>query len=70
MVHIYNEILLSHKKGWIWVSWTEVDEPTACYMKWSKSERENKYHILTYIHGIQKDGTHEPVCRSGIEMQT
>ena len=69
VVHIYNEILLSHKKGWIWVSWTEVDEPTACYMKWSKSERENKYHILTLICGIWENGTDEPICKAEIETQ-
>ena len=39
-LHTYNEILLSHKKEWIWVSSTEVDEPRACFTEWSKSERE------------------------------
>ena len=27
VLHIYNEILVSHKKEWIWVSFSEVDEP-------------------------------------------
>ena len=31
VVHIHNEILLSHKKEWICVSSSEVDEPRACY---------------------------------------
>ena len=31
VVHIYNEILLSHKKEHIWVSANEGDEPRACY---------------------------------------
>ena len=35
-----NGILLSHRNEWIWVSWTEVDEPRACYTEWNKSERE------------------------------
>ena len=40
VVHICNEILLSHKKEWIWVSSSELDEPRGCYIEWSKSERE------------------------------
>ena len=49
MVHIYNGILLSHKKEQMCVSCSEVDKPRACY---TKSERWNKYHILMYIYGI------------------
>ena len=50
MVHMYNGILLNHKKEWIWVSWTEVAEPRACYTEWSKSEREKQIlYISTYI---------------------
>ena len=30
----------------------------------------NKYHTLTHIYGIQKDGTDESTQRAGIEMQT
>ena len=33
-------------------------------------KEKNKYRILTHINGIQKNGTDEPICRSGIEMQT
>ena len=45
MVHIYNEVLLSHKKEWNWAICTDVDGPRVCHTEWSKSERE-KYHIL------------------------
>ena len=39
-------------------------------MRWMKLEpiilsevsRKNKYHVLMHIHGIQKDGTDEPIC--------
>ena len=41
-VHIYNGMLLSHKKEHIWDSSNEVDEPRAYYTEWNKSERENK----------------------------
>ena len=50
VIHIYNEILLSHKKQQIWVSSSEVDESRACYTEWSKSERENQIlYINAYI---------------------
>ena len=42
MVHVYNGILLGHKKGQIWVSSREVDAPRACYTEWIKSEREKQ----------------------------
>ena len=42
VVHIYNGILLSHKKEHIWVSSNEVDQPRAYYTEWGKSERENQ----------------------------
>ena len=32
-VHIYNGILLSHKKEWIWVGFDEVDDPKTYYTK-------------------------------------
>ena len=63
MVIVYDGILLSHKKC-IWVSSNEVDEPTACYTEWSKSERE-KYHILTHM----KSRRMVPKYRGGIETQ-
>ena len=32
-------------------------------------KEKNKYHVLTRIYGIQKNGTDEPICRAGIETQ-
>ena len=32
-------------------------------------KEKNKYCILTHICGISKNGTDEPICRAGIEMQ-
>ena len=54
VVHLYNEILLSHKKEQIWVSSSEVDEPRACYTDWSKSEREKQIYINAYIWNLEK----------------
>ena len=35
----------------------------------SKKEKD-RYHVLTHIYAIQKNGSHEPICRAGVEMQT
>ena len=40
VVHVYNGILLSHKKEQIWICSKEMDKPRAYYTDWSKSERE------------------------------
>ena len=48
---IYTGILLSHKKEWIWVSSSEVDETRACYTEWTQKEK-NEYCILTYKYTI------------------
>ena len=34
------------------------------------AHKTEKYHIVTYIHGIWRNSTDEPVCRDGLEMQT
>ena len=50
MVHIYNGILLSHRKEHIWVSANEVNEPRDYYIEWSKSERDKQIaHELMYM---------------------
>ena len=55
VVHIYNGILLSHKKGWMWVSWTEVDQLSAYYTERSKSEKEKQIsYINAYIWKLEK----------------
>ena len=65
--HIYSGI--SVKNGTIWVSCSEMDEPRACYTEWSKSEREKQIsYINAYIWNL-KNGTNEPICREGMEMQ-
>ena len=51
------------------VSSSEVDESPDIQSEVSQKE-ENKYHTLTHIYGIQKNGTDEPICKAGIETQT
>ena len=33
-------------------------------------KEKDKYHILTHIHGIQKNGTEELICMAAMEKQT
>ena len=42
MAHIYNGILLSHKKKWDWVICSEVDGLRDCHTELSKSEGEKQ----------------------------
>ena len=54
VVHMYNGILLRHKKEQAWVSSSEVDEPRAYYTEWSKSEREEQIsYINAYIENLE-----------------
>ena len=55
MVHIYNGILLSHKKEWNWVICRDIDRPRDCHTEWSKSEREKQIsYINAYIWKLEK----------------
>ena len=46
LVHIYNGILLSYKKEYIWVSSNEVHETGYCYTEWSNSEGETPIQYI------------------------
>ena len=71
MVHIHNGILLSHRKECFLESvlarWMNL-EPII-HSEVSQKEKD-KYHILTHIHGIQKNGTEELICMAAMEKQT
>ena len=45
VVHIYNRILLSHKKEQIQVTCSEVVESRASYTSEVSQKEKNKYHI-------------------------
>ena len=67
VVHIYNGILLSHKKEWNLVICSNVDGSRDCRTEWSKSEREKQIsYINAYMWNLE-NGTDEPVCRAEIE---
>ena len=55
VVHIYNGIILSHKKEWNWVICRGVDGPSDCHTEWSKSEREKQIsYINAYMWNLEK----------------
>ena len=45
-----------------------MDLETVIPSEVSQKEK-NKYHILSHLCGIQKNGTDEPVCKAEIETQ-
>ena len=63
MVHVYNGILLSHKKDRNWAICRDVDGPTVCQSEGCQKAK-NKYRILMHVCGIDKDGTDEPIYRN------
>ena len=55
MVHIYNGILLSHKKEQNCAICRYVDEPRDCHTEWSKSEREKQISYgIAYMWNLEK----------------
>ena len=69
MVHIYNGILLSHKKERNWVICRDVDGSRDCHTEWSKSEREKQISYFNAYMWNLENGTDEPVCGAEIETQ-
>ena len=67
-MYIYNGILAIKRKeiGSFVVMWMDLE--SVIQSELSQKEK-NKYHILTHICGIQKNGTDEPISRAGIETQ-
>ena len=55
VVHIYNGILLSHKKEWNWVICRDVDGSRDSHTEWSKSEREKQIsYINAFMWNLEK----------------
>ena len=70
MAHVYNRILLSHKKKLKWVICSEVDGPRVCHTEWSQKEEKQIPYANTYIWNLKKKGSEEPRGRTGIKTQT
>ena len=70
VVHIYNGILLSHKKDNIEsVLMRRMNLESIIQSEVSQKEKD-KYHILMHIYGIQENGTDEFIYRAAMEKQT
>ena len=55
MVHIYNGILLSHKKERNWVIFWGMDGLRDCDTEWNKLEREKQIlYNITYMWNLEK----------------
>ena len=56
-IHIYNRILLSHKKEWNWVTCREAVIPRVCHTEWRSRKEKNKYcikYMNAYIRNLWK----------------
>ena len=53
VVHIYNRILLCHKKEWNNAICSNMDGPRDYHTEWSQTEK-GKYHMIWLICGILK----------------
>ena len=51
VVHIYNGILLNHKKEWNNAICSNMDATRDYHAKWTKSEKD-KYHMISLKYGI------------------
>ena len=65
-VHVYNRILISHKKEWNNAICSNMDGPRDYHTKWSKPD---KYQI-SLICGILKKDTHELIYKTEINRPT
>ena len=67
VVHIYNEISLSHKKEQNNAICSNMDTTRDYHTKWSKSERERQItYDITYMWNLRYD-TNEPIYKTETE---
>ena len=70
VVHIYNGILLSHKKEQNNAICSNMDATGDYHTKWSESERERQIpHDITYMWNLKYD-TNEPIYEAETDSQT
>ena len=76
-VYIYNGILLSHRKEQNNAICSNMDGPRDCHTEWSKSDTEDKSHMILHLHVESKKkatknfkkATDELIYRTEIELQ-
>ena len=70
VVHIHNGILLSHKKNAyesVLMRWMSLEPIIQNELS---QKEEDKYHVIMYIYGIQKNGPEEFTYQAAVEKQT
>ena len=65
MVHVYNRILLSHKKEWSNAICGNMNEPRN-YTKWSKPDKDK--HDTTYMCSLKKKDTNELINKTETDL--
>ena len=72
VVHIYNGLLLNHKKEWNKAICSNMNGPRDYHTKWSKSERERQIsYDMTYMWNLKKRYiTNEPIYEAETDWQT
>ena len=63
VVYIYMEYYSAIKKEWNNAIWSNMDGPRDYHTKWTKTD-EDKYHKISLIHGILKNGTNEFIYKT------
>ena len=73
VVHIYNGILLSHKKEWNIAIWSNMDGPRDYHTKLSKSDKElsksDKDKWYAYAWNLKNNDTDELIYKTEIDPQ-
>ena len=70
VVHVHSGILLSQKRNEsesVWMRWMNAEPVTKSEV--SQKEK-NKYCILMPMYGNLANGSNEPMCGGGMDMQT
>ena len=69
VAHIYNGILLSHKKERSNAICSNIDGPRDCHTEWRKSDRERQIsYDIVYMWNLKKNGTNEPIYKIESQM--
>ena len=68
VVHMYNVLLLSHKKEWNNAIWSNMDGPKDYHTKWTKTEKD-KYHMISLTCGISKGDRNEVIYKTETHSQ-
>ena len=71
VIHVYNGILLSHKKEHSNAICSNTDGPRYYHTKWNKSEREGQISYDTpYMQNLKRNDTNELIYKTETDSQT